>query len=481
MSLTAASRSALSGLNMASITTRLISDNIANALTPGYGVRSVGVTSDHNGSGVRVLGITRNMDPVLLSNRRMADADLGAARTASQFMARVEDLVGLPDSDYSLSGRIAQFQTDLLEAASRPDSGIRLDQAVASASDLVESINAAANNVQKLRNDAEKDIASQVDRLNEILGSIDELNTRISGTLMAGSTAAPLLDQRQVLVDELSEMIPVREIPRENGRIALYTTGGAILLDTQAAEIEFNQKNLVTEFMSIEDGSLGGLIVNGREISTDANSGSLRGGSLYAAFEVRDVTAVEMQDRLDGLAQDLISRFEDPSVDATRGVGDPGLFTDSGSALDPTDVLGLSQRLELNTAVDPAQGGESWRLRDGLGAAAEGDPGDASLIQDLVDVMDATQTAPSAIGTGSYTASGLVDYVSSLVSSERAYAETNETFASNQQSEFAALLDAEGVDTDAELQALLVIEQLYAANAQVLQTVDQMLNTLMEL
>ncbi len=481
MSLSAASRSALSGLNMASLTTRLISDNIANALTPGYGVRSIGVSSDHNGSGVRILGITRTMDPVLLGNRRLADADLGAAKTASHFLARVEDLVGLPDSNSSLSGRIAQFQTDLLEAASRPDSGIRLDQAVASAGDLVSAINAAAGNVQKLRNDAEKDIGSQVDRLNEVLGSIDELNVRISATVAAGSTAAPLLDQRQILVDELSEMIPVREIQRENGRIALYTTGGAILLDTQAVEIEFSQKNLLTEFMNIEDGSLSGLTVNGRDISTDADTGPLRGGSLYAAFEVRDVTAVEMQDRLDGLAQDLISRFEDASLDATRGVGDPGLFTDNGSALDPSDVLGLAQRLELNSAIDPDQGGESWRLRDGLGAAAEGDPGDASLIQDLVNVMDATQTAPSAIGTGSYTASGLVDYVSSLVSSERAYAETNETFAANQQSEFAALLDAEGVDTDAELQALLVMEQLYAANAQVLQTVDQMLNTLMEL
>lgn len=481
MSLTAASRSALTGLSMASLTTRLISDNIANALTPGYGVRTVGLTSDHNGSGVRVTGITRNVDTVLLSNRRLADAQLGSAGLTATFMSRVETAVGLPDSDYSLSGRVAQFQANLLEAASRPDSGIRLDQAVASAADLVTAINEAAGAIQDLRNDAEKDIANQVGRLNELLGQIDELNVRISETTMAGSSAAPLYDQRQVLVDELSEIVPVREVEREGGRISLYTSGGAILLDTRAAEIGFDQSTLVTEYMSIEDGSLGTLTFNGREISTDADSGSLRGGTLLAAFEVRDVTAVEMQDRLDGLAQDLISRFEDPSLDATRGVGDPGLFTDNGNVLDPSDVLGLAQRLQLNAAVDPAQGGESWRLRDGLGAASEGDIGDASLIQDLVDTMDAGQTAPNAIGTGSYSASGLVDYVTSLISTERAYAENNQTFAANQQSEYAALLDADGVDTDAELQALLVIEQIYAANAQVLQTVDQMLNTLMEI
>jgi flagellar hook-associated protein 1 FlgK len=38
-----------------------------------------------------------------------------------------------------------------------------------------------------------------------------------------------------------------------------------------------------------------------------------------------------------------------------------------------------------------------------------------------------------------------------------------------------------GVDTDRELQNLLVIEQAYAANARVLQTLDQMIQRLMEL
>lgn len=237
----------------------------------------------------------------------------------------------------------------------------------------------------------------------------------------------------------------------------------------------------MTVYKSIDDGSLSGLTLNGRDISTSADGSMLKGGTLLAAFEFRDVTAVEMQDRLDGMAQDLITRFEDPSVDLTRSPGDPGMFTDNGNVVDTSDVLGLAQRLELNAAIDPSQGGETWRLRDGLGSAVEGDPGDASLIQDMVGAMDAGLTSPAAIGTGSYSATGLVDYVTSLISTERAYAETTQTYAANQQTEYAALLEAEGVDTDAELQALLVIEQIYAANAQVLSAVDEMLTSLLEI
>lgn len=481
MSLTAASRNALSGLTMASLTTRLISDNIANALTPGYGVRTLGLTSDHNGNGVRILGITRFTDPVLLANRREADAAYGKTSAAATFLSRVEDAVGIADDPFSLSARVAQFQTDLLEAASRPDSGIRLDQAVTSAADLALAVNQAARSVQSLRNDAEIDIAQQVDRLNDLLVRVEDMNFNIANTMASGNSAAPLVDQRQVLIDELSEIVPVREVPRENGQVSLYTTGGAILLVEQRAEIGFTRVNLVSEFMSIEAGTLYGLTFNGRDISTDPDTSKLRGGTLIAAFEVRDVTAVEMQNRLDGMAQDLVERFEDSSIDATRGVGDPGLFTDNGGPLDPLDVLGLAQRLELNAAIDPDQGGQSWRLRDGLGAVAEGDVGDASLIQDLMGAMEDARTAPAAVGTGSYSATGLVDYISSLVSTEATNAQADQTYAAIQQSEMISLQDADGVDSDAELQSLMIIEQIYAANAQVLETVDIMLQTLLEI
>ena len=48
-----------------------------------------------------------------------------------------------------------------------------------------------------------------------------------------------------------------------------------------------------------------------------------------------------------------------------------------------------------------------------------------------------------------------------------------------------SLNDAEkletGVDTDRELQDLLIIEQAYAANARVLETIDKMIQRLMEI
>lgn len=69
----------------------------------------------------------------------------------------------------------------------------------------------------------------------------------------------------------------------------------------------------------------------------------------------------------------------------------------------------------------------------------------------------------------------------SSVSTDRLNADTEEAFTA---ARFAALDEMEkagGVDTDQELQSLLVIEKNYAANAKVLQTVDEMVSTLLGL
>lgn len=481
MSLTAAANSALSGLRMASLTTRLISDNIANALTPGYGVRSVRLTSDHNSTGVRILDVARFSDPVLLGNRRLADAGAGAADSMASYMARVEDLIGLPDEGASLSARMAQFGADLLAAASRPDSQLRLDATVVSAEQLVAAINDAAKGVQAERGKADRDIAGQVGRLNELLRQVDSLNERIVETDVSGNLTAPLVDQRQVLIDEISAIIPVQEISRDRGQVALMSVGGAFLLDNEPSVIDFTPVNMVTPYMSVGAGTLSGLTLNGRPVSTDADAGPLRGGTLGNAFEIRDVRAVEAQDRLDGLAIDLIQRFEDPAIDLTRLPGDPGLFTDNGAVLDLAATTGLAQRIGLNAAVDPAAGGNTWRLRDGLGSVAPGNVGDATLLQDLSGALEASRAAPPGLGSGSYTATELAGYLTSLASSDRTGAEVKQSHAASQQAEMRALEEANGVDTDAELQALMVIEQIYAANAQVMQTIDDMLEDLMRI
>lgn len=481
MTISSALSNAMTGLRAAGRNSETISANIANAMTPGYGVRSVDLSSARFG-GVSIDGITRNVNPALLVDRGLAQSAFSNASDRTQFLKSYEDKLGIPDDPNSLSARIAQFERSLVTATSRPDAPERLDGAVNTARDLASLISSASRSVQEARSEADRSIDFQVNKLNTSLSSVQELNRQITKTAVLGGDTSALQDNRQAIIDEISAIVPVRQVARDNGQIALYSTGGAILLDGGVAEIEFNAVNQVTPYMTLAGGQLSGLTINGYSVQTNSSRGALGGGSLGAQFEIRDELGVDAQTQLDALSRDLIERFQDPAVDSTLAVGDAGIFTDAGAAFDPLNEVGISERLTVNAAIDERQGGESWRLRDGLNAVVQGDVGDSRLLQSLSDTLTERRAPASGdFGSGAFSAINLAATLTSQLGADRAQAEQTQTFTSTQYNELNQLVLADGVDTDQELQRLLLVEQAYAANARMIQAADEMMQTILRL
>ena len=483
MSLSIALNSAFSGLAATSRNASLVSENIANALTPGYARRSLNLASQGDLSpGVRVTGVTRHADPAITANRREADAELGFAQYLGDFHARLAAVIGGPTDDGSLATKLAAFSESLINAASKPESGLRLDASVQSASDLASFLNDASRTIQNMRSDADRKIAIQVDALNNALQQVEILNTDIVSTISAGGPTASLHDQRQLLIDQINEIAPVNIAKRANGAVALYADGGAILLDGSAAHLSFTPSNMVVADMSLAGGSLSSLEINGYPVRTDSKNSVVIGGTLSAQFEIRDELGIASQADLDSVARDLIERFEDPALDATLTPGDPGLFTDNGAAFDPTMEVGLAARIAVNAIADPTQGGESWRLRDGLGAITPGAVGDARFLQALHGQLELGRT----LGSGSF-GSGLMsatDVGSALISRFAQNASTSDqrlSFASARQTELAQIELSRGVNSDEEIGNLLLIEQAYAANARMIEVIDDLMGTLLRI
>ncbi|MEM9233528.1 MAG: flagellar basal body rod C-terminal domain-containing protein, partial [Pseudomonadota bacterium] len=146
------------------------------------------------------------------------------------------------------------------------------------------------------------------------------------------------------------------------------------------------------------------------------------------------------------------------------------------------DYNGFASLLSVNAAIDPDQGGEIYRLRDGIGATVPGAAGNGDQLNRLIDAFTGLQPTPAAFGgAGQQTATGLAASLSSELnydvqrSQDRAlYAGTRFDAASN------AEIQQLGVDTDAELQELIQIEQAYAANARVIQTISQLVDQLIQ-
>jgi len=273
---------------------------------------------------------------------------------------------------------------------------------------------------------------------------------------------------------------------RAGGVIELTTAEGLFLADTRAERIAFTPTPIITAPMRYDGGAgaLSGLTLNGVDITPGGpGTQAISGGALAGQFAIRDAIAPEFSDRADALAADLIGRLSAPGLDPTLAPGAPGLFTDAGAAYDPLSLPGLAGRIRLNAAADPQAGGDPALIRDGLGAAAPGPAGNGDLPRALLDALTsigsttAVPGLPSALSFGD-TVAGLAE----LTAVARVSAEGEVTAVSSSRETLAAAeAGAIGVDSDAELQALIQIEQAYAANVQVIQTAARMLDELMEI
>jgi len=426
--------------------------------------------------------VTRHQDPVLTANRRATDADLAGQTALAGFHSRFEALVGTPDEVTSLSARLSSFEGSLITAASLPDSAERLDQVARAGKDLATELNSASEGVRQARSDADRAIGFQVVFLNQTLKDIEELNAKIPAIRYSGGDTGALLDQRQVLIDQVNEVVPVNVVPRDNDQVSLYSDGGLILLEGKASEFAFTTTGETKPHMTVTNGLLSELEMNGRPVRTLGDSAQIRGGSLAAQFAIRDELAVEAQLQLDTVARDLIERYETPGLDPTALATDPGLFTDAGNRFDPTMMTGLASRLELNMMVNPDAGGDSWRLRAGLGALGPGAQGDATQLQAFGAVLsDARPVAGALFGTGNMRAAELTEALLTKAGANAHVAEQRRAFANGAQQQMAQIEAEDGVDTDQELQRLMQIEQAYSANARVITVVDELMETLLRL
>ncbi len=482
MSISTALSNAYSGLSAVSRSAEIISNNVANALTDGYSRQEVPLSArvvGIEGGGVATSVVARATDPVATTIRRQSDASSQSLATEAGILERIATALGSPGEPTALSTRFANFETALQSAYAAPDSGVRLQQVLLSAQNLATSFNKTAETVSRIRAEADRNISVNVRTVNGALAKIQKLNVQIRNLTNVRRDTAAMQDQRQGLIDKINTIIPVRESVTSNGETILFSTGGEILLDGSAREISFVRSALVTPSMTIQSGALSGLTVDGRNIPVAA----VGGGTLAADFKVRDLISVNFQQQLDALATDMIDRFQNAATDPTLPAGAAGLFTDAGFSFVPGNETGLSNRISVSAAIDPATGGDLWKLRAGLGATSPGIAGNGDQISRFMDALKAIIPAPAALNIPTpMSATGFAQELTSTWSAASDEKQQDMAFGVAQNTIFRQReMKATGVDSDREMQDLLVVEKAYAANARVISVIDRLMKTLLEI
>ena len=517
MGINSAISNALSGLRVTSRNAEIVSRNVSNALTEGYTQKSLVISHQVNGydpGGVRVDGVQRAGDPFLTAARRRDEASAQNLSAEADALRTISDLVLDPDGGDSLQSRYLAFENSMRALADTPESAALQRETALAGRSLARKINMLSTDAKRMRVDADSEIQRQVETVNRAMKRIAQLNKDIISAEAAGRDASALEDERDRQIDVVNAIIPIKESKPVNGGMLITTQGGGLLMNGGTPYlISFDPS---TPLGVTGANELNGLTHLGRT-SLDTDELGLDGGSLEAAFKVRDQHAVAFSGQLDALARDLIEGFQglhgyvthiDTDADTVLDAPAPGLFTDAGAGLvaasdaflAPTaeqvlaDTEGLAGRIALNVAVDAAEGGDPGALKSASFLTVDPvDPPNTPLPSALYSVFSAEQNLSSADVAGGllgqrigiFAERNRVDMVTEWAGLLEVAAGSIESEASFRLGAAEALRDEEvakmGVDTDEEMRQLLLIEKAYAANAQVLQVADQMLAELLSI
>jgi flagellar hook-associated protein 1 FlgK len=494
MSLTSALNTAQSIFNNTGTQSSVVSNNIANSSNANYNRRTADLAT--TSAGASVVQISRTQDSSLQNQFLSSTSDDAAQEQLLTGLENIKSTMGGNDYETSPSTYLVALQQALQTYAGSPSSTTAAQGAVTAAQDVANSLNQSTQDVQGIRENADKQIGSDVDSLNGLLTQFQQANDAVmsasasqTGTSSSASTAlSDALDQRDALLTQISQYVGITTSTRDNNDMAIYTTGGNVLFETIPRTVTFQPTAGYTP------GSTGNAVyIDGVPLAAGQGPDTTGQGSLQALLQVRDTVAPGYQTQLDEMGRTLVSMFSE--TNSTDGTQAPGLFTWSQSdgtpgdtPTDPTVINGIAGTITVNPAVITSAGGDPNLLRDGGINGSDyvvnttGAAGFSDQLDGYVTAMNADVDFDPASGID--TNSSILDFASNSIGWVEAQRSSASTAAENTSAALSRSSDAysnnTGVNLDEELSLLMDIEQSYKAGTKILNAVDEMLQSLLD-
>ncbi|MEX0404173.1 flagellar hook-associated protein FlgK [Aquibium sp. LZ166] len=483
MSLSTALSIAQNALLATSRRTSVVSQNITNADNADYSRRSAVLTSTD--TGVRVSTIQRAANAALEKQNLSA---LSQWEGQQGLLSRLNDLalaVNGSDNASSAATALGKLQEALQLYAATPSSANLAEGALDAARQVVRSLNEGSAQIQSFRADADAEIGTAVDDLNKLLADFETANKAVIAATSTGRDANTAMDQRNALLRQIAEYVPISTFTRANSDMVITTADGSTLFETVARQVSFEP---TTVFGAGIEGNA--VYIDGVPLSSN-DSMSAISGKLGSLIKLRDEVAVTFQSQLDEIARGTIQAFAETDQSGGGASALAGLFTWSGGPALPaagSASTGLAADISVNAAFDSDRGGDPTLLRDGgaNGTAYRANSAGASYSALLIKYGDAIDKDMSFdAGAGIATSVSLSEFTANSVgwieglrqNASRAELTSSAMLTRTQE----ALSSETGVNVDVEMTLLLDLEHAYEASARILRTVDEMLGTLLDM
>lgn len=540
---------ARSGLSSAQSALNVVGNNMNNAFTEGYSRQSIvlgqagGKTTSYGffGYGAQVDGVQRAYDGFVNNQLRSATTNFMSLHGRHTQLTQIDNMLG--DDASNVSASLNSIFSAMEKVSSDPVSAAARQETLSNMQSLTyqyNSYNSTLTGLEKSTNTLIDQSVNDINTATEQLANINKEITKIQA--QTGGVPADLLDQRDVLLNRLSQEIDIRvdENPT-TGIVSVSMANGLPLVNGDRSyklETSASPENPAQTIVSYVDAS-------GNSLRLDESKTS--GGNLGGLFKFRNEDLVNARNDLNMMALQMAERFNEvngqgydlngnpggdlfsyknPAAQANRNnVGDatfdvsytsvkdvqaqdytitfkgPGqddweVTRADGSKVTPT--IGENGELEFDgismTPNGTPQPGDSFRMNpvenvsgslkvaitsgDQIAASSSDDPSDESNNENIKALIGIRDERLVGNATLTEAYASLVSGVGSAMNSLKSNLETSAKVVQSVQTQQQSIA---GVDIYEEYVNLQMFQQYYQANAQVLQTAVSIFDTILSI
>jgi flagellar hook-associated protein 1 FlgK len=440
------------------------SHNIANVNTPGYSRQKLVMTTNPPvdsavgpmGTGVDAVEIERIYDRFINAQINNESQELGRWDAQKNAVESLE-MIFNEAYGYGLSEAMSEYW-DAWQALSNNPAGLTERQVLLTRGQILTStFNKLDSDLTQSQRDQDLAIEGTVIEVNRLAAQLVDLNQKIVSSETGTQNANDYRDQRDLVLKGLSELIDINEFENADGSVSVLIADGRPLVSGTTSWQLSTQVNAsgLQDVVWLDDA--GNPVIINNDIS---------GGKLKGWLETRDVLIPDYLNRLDTLAQTLVTEVNNLHQTGfdLNGIVGQVFFDGTGTAAD----------IEVNANIvgDPSLIAASFDPLPFLSA-----PGDN---RNAVEIAKLQHQLLMNGNTATFN-----DYYSSLVRDVGTEVLKSDSYYTHQ-SEMVAQLDnyresVSGVSLDEEMINLIKFQNAYAAAAKLVSTADEMMQTVLQM
>jgi flagellar hook-associated protein 1 FlgK len=439
----------ISGQNLANVNNTSYADEqlVVSDATP------VETPVGDEGTGVQMTGITETRNP-LLDSQIQGQASVTGSLTAQQTNlqnaeAYLDEQItsssssATPDSPNGLAAGLSNLFDSFQSLSTDPSNLSSRQTAAQSAQQVAAQFNQVSTQLSTVQSDLNTSVQNDVTSANQDLNTIASLNQQIVAAQAAGGSADQLVDQREQTLENLAGVANFSTTTQANGAVDV-SIGGTTMVSGVS----------VTDSLQTYDSGSGQLLVQ------DQNGGkpiTLTGGSIEGEITARDGALDSLQSGLNTLASQLITQVNtiySGGYDLNGNTGQD-LFTGTNAS-----NIGVNS----NVMTDPSQ----FQAAGTAGAA-----GDNTVALALAQLGN-----KNVAGLNNQTFSA--NYAQTVSNLGNAISSVNDDLTTSQGVTQMLTNDrasASGVSLDGEMTNLIQYQKAYEASAELITTLNEMLQT----